>query len=372
MSANGRNAGSGTRTFALLLRSTGPVVLAIGAGLLLAALFAASMGASVGEFFSRLFAGTLGSAYGVSQVLFKATPLIFTGLSVAIAFQARLFNIGAEGQMVLGGLGMAWAGATFPILPFPFGLVEALIVGAAVGALWGAIPGLLRARTGSHEVIVTIMLNFVALALANYLLSARLALPESVRTADIAAGAALPRFSDAWSALAGSPLNAAFPLALLAAAGVYVWSRRTPIGFSLQVLGEGPLQAHYAGLPIARLTVFAMSLSGAFAGLAGSSFVLGYKHYYEEGFSGGAGFQGIAVALLARNHPLYVVPSAIFFGFLSYGGLVANSVVPRELLDVIQATILLLFIVADRLCRRWSDRLLDRAGLAELGEAVEA
>ena len=340
------------------LQSIGPVALSIALGLAFAGAMVALLGASPAEFFERLFAGTLGSSYGFSQVLFKATPLVFTGLAVALAFQARLFNIGAEGQMVVGGLAMAWAGSSVASLPFPIGVVAALAAGAMIGAIWGMLPGILKARTGAHEVIVTIMLNFIALALANYVLARHLALPETVRTSEVALSAQLPRFSDIWPALRGSPLSFAFPLAVATAIFLELWSARTPIGFSLRVLGEGPKQARYAGLPLARLTVFAMTASGALAGLAASNFILGYKHYYEEGFSAGAGFTGIAVALLARNRPIWIVPSAIFFGLLSYGGLVVNSIVPRELIDLTQAVILLLFIVFDRMMRGLPDRLL--------------
>ncbi len=356
----------------LVLRSLGPVFLSVVLGLGLAAIFARLLGASPAVFFETLFAGTLGSAYGVSQVVFRATPLIFTGLAVALAFQARLFNIGAEGQMAIGGLAMAFVGASVGALPFPLAMFVALAGGALAGGVWGAIPGVLKARTGSHEVIVTIMLNFIAFALVNYLLSRRLALPETVRTAEIAASAQLPRLSEWSDALRGSPLNAGFLLAVLAAFALQAWSARTPAGFSLQILGEGPMQARYAGIPIARFTVLAMTLSGALAGLAACNFVLGYKHYFEEGFTAGAGFQGIAVALFARNRPLWVVPSALFFGLLSYGGLVANGIVPRELLDVVQAVILISFIVLDRALRRITRRAFEPAPIQVTPQAEPA
>lgn len=350
----GRGVEAGVRETAwnLLVVSAGPVVLSVGLGLLLAAVAVRALGASPSEFYGRLFAGTLGSAYGFSQVLFKATPLLFTGLAVAAAFRARLFNIGAEGQMVAGGFAMAYAGFAGPAWPAPLGLLLALAAGATAGALWGSIPGLIKARTGGSEVIVTIMLNFIAVALVNWLLVTRFALPETVRTAELQAGAWLPRFSDHWAAFRGSPLNAALLLGILIAAILHFVLERTTFGFSLRVLGEGMTQARYAGLPVGRLTVQAMLFSGALAGLAGSSFILGYKRYYEGDFSSGAGFTGIAVALLARNRPLFIIPSAIFFGMLSYGGLVVNSIVPREVLDVLQAVILILFIVFDRLLRR--------------------
>lgn len=354
----GRGLNAGLRATArnALVLSAGPVVLSVGLGLLLAAVAVRALGASPSEFYSRLFSGTLGSAYGFSQVLFKATPLLFTGLAVATAFRARLFNIGAEGQMVVGGFAMAWVGFAGPVLPTPLGLLLALAAGATAGAAWGAIPGLIRARTGGSEVIVTIMLNFIAVALVNWLLVTRFALPETVRTAEVHSSAWLPRFSDHMSALRGSPLNGALGLGILLAAVLHVVLGRTVFGFPLRVLGEGATQARYAGLPVGRLIVQTMLLSGALAGLAGSSFILGYKRYYEGDFSSGAGFTGIAVALLARNRPLLLIPSAIFFGILSYGGLVVNNIVPRELLEVLQAVILILFIVFDRLLQRLPSR----------------
>jgi general nucleoside transport system permease protein len=344
-------------------RMTGPIILSVALGLLLAGLAVRLLGTSPAQFFSQLFHGTLGSGYGLSQVLFKATPLMFTGMAVALAFQAGLFNIGAEGQMAIGGFAMAWVGFSIPGLPFPVGVLIALTAGAVGGGLWAAVPGLLKSRTGGSEVIVTIMLNFIAAALINYLLVHRFALPETVRTPEISSGFSLPRFSDSIPSLHGSPLNGGLILALLVAFLLHFLMGQTPLGFSLKVLGEGPAQARYAGLPVSRLTVIGMTLSGAVAGLAGASFILGYKHYYEAEFSAGAGFTGIAVALLARNRPLAVIPSAVFFGVLSYGGLVVNSLVPRELLDVLQAVILVLFIVFDRwfarlFARRWEPQAL--------------
>lgn len=330
------------------VRAVAPAVLAIAGGLLLGGVFALALGVSPFVFYAELVRGTVGSTFGWGQVLFRATPLVFTGLSVAFAFQARLFNIGAEGQMLLGGLVLGVVGAWGALPPAPFGALLALLAAAAAGAVWGAIPGLLKARTGSHEVIVTILLNFVAFALVNYALTAGLALPETVRTAEVVPAARLGRLSDWMPGFQGAPVNSALFLAFGVALLLQLWLRLSPHGLSLQLLGEGPGAVRYAGLPVGGLTVLALGGAGALAGLGGASFVLGFKHYFEEGFTGGAGFLGIAVALLARSRPFYVLPSAVFFGALSYGGFVVNRLVPRELLDVVQAVILLLFIVLDR------------------------
>ncbi|MCA9729666.1 MAG: ABC transporter permease [Candidatus Eisenbacteria bacterium] len=324
-----------------------PGLLAIIVGLALAGLLSALLGVAPTRFYALLFTGTLGSGFGIGQVLYRATPLIFTGLSVAFAFRAGLFNIGAEGQMAVGALAMAWAGALLPWPPF-VGAVVALSAGAVGGALWGAIPGVLKARTGSHEVIVTLLLNFVAFALVNYVLVQALALPETVRTQEVAEAARLVRL-DAWlPALRGSPVSLALFLGIAGAIFLEIWIGRSTAGFSLQVLGEGLRPARYAGLSVERGLTLAMTGAGALAGLAGAGFVLGFKHYFEEGLTSGAGFLGIGVALLARNRPVWILPSALFFGMLSYGGFVVNRLVPRELLDVLQAIILLLFILFDR------------------------
>jgi len=335
------------------LRPALPPVLAIVVGLGLAGLAVLALGVSPFQFYGELFSGTLGSGFGFGQVLFRSTPLLFTGLAVGVAFQAKLFNIGAEGQMLLGALAMAVTGTQVGALPAPLAWTVVLFAGAAAGGVWGAIPGILKARTGAHEVIVTILLNFIAFAIVNYLLVQWLALPETVRTASIADTARVPRLSDTLPWLKGSPASWIWVFGVFFATGLHYWQKRSSLGFSFRILGDGEGVARYAGLPVGSLTARAMTLSGAIAGLAGAGFVLGYKHYFEDGLSGGAGFLGIAVALLARNRPLWILASAFFFGLLSYGGFVVNRIVPRELLDVLQAVILLLFILFDR---RFADR----------------
>ena len=335
-------------TFSGKVRGAAPPFLAIGVGLILAGLAVLPLGVSPWRFYGELFSGTLGSGFGFGQVLARSTPLLFTGLAVATAFQAKLFNIGGEGQMLLGALAIAVVGTQVGGLPAPLAWGLALGAGALAGAVWGSIPGLLKARTGAHEVIVTILLNFIAFALVNYLLVQWLALPETVRTATIADSAQIPRLSDTFPWFRGSPANWVWLFGLGLAVILHFWQSRSALGLSFRILGDGAGVARYAGLSTGRLTAAVMTFSGALAGLAGASFVLGYKHYFEDGLSGGAGFLGIAVALLARNRPLWIIPSAFFFGLLSYGGFVVNRIVPRELLNVIEAVILLLFILFDR------------------------
>jgi simple sugar transport system permease protein len=299
---------------------------------------------------------TLGTGYGLGQTLFKATPLIFCGLAVAVGFRAGLFNIGAEGQLTVAAFAAALAGAEFTDLPRVMLLPFTLAVAMAVGAAWGAIPGVLKARFGSHEVINTIMLNFIAFALVSYL-GRGVFQPATVRTAEIGSAAILPRLDTWWPALRGSPANLSLALALVAAAVVGVVLFRTRLGFEVRALGLNAAAARYGRVPVGATQVRAMAISGALAGLAGTNFVLGYKHFFELGFSAGAGFMGIAVALLGRNHPAGVIVAALFFGALSHGGLAISQRVPKELVDVLQAIVILLAICTQQVVERAARRM---------------
>jgi simple sugar transport system permease protein len=327
------------------------VVLALAVG----AIFIAAIGENPLEIYALMLRESLGTGYGLGQTLFKATPLIFSGLAVALGFRAGLFNIGAEGQLYLGGFAAALAGTALAGTPAVVALPLAMLAAAAAGALWGAIPGVLKARFGSHEVINTIMLNFVAFALVSYA-GRSLFLNATVRTADISPAAALPRLDLLAPALRGSPANASLLLALAVALAVGVLLFRTRRGYELRAVGLNAPAAAYGGIAIASTQALAMTLSGAVAGLGGTNFVLGYKHYFELGFSGGAGFLGIAVALLGRNHPVGVILAALFFGVLAYGGLVINQRVPKELVEVLQGLVILIAICAQQVVERAAQR----------------
>ena len=220
-----------------------------------------------------------------------------------------------------------------------------------------AIPGALKARFGAHEVINTIMLNFVAFSLVSWAGRA-VFLPATVHTRDVGLGAQLPRLDTLVSALRGAPVNVSLLLGLALAFAVALLLFRTRFGYELRAVGQNASAAEYGGVSIGRAQLLAMGLSGALAGLGGSNFVLGYKHYFELGFSGGAGFIGIAVALLGRNHPSGVIVASLFFGALSYGALVVNTRVPRELVEVLMALVILFAIctrpLLERAARRWA------------------
>ena len=326
--------------------SIGAPVLAVLGALAVGGVLAAALGSDPLQVYARLGQAVFGSAYGFGQVLFKATTLIGTGLAVAVAFRAGLFNIGAEGQMVLGGLAAAAAALVLPAgMPAWLAAPILLLVAAAAGALWAAIPALLRAWLGVHEVINTIMLNFVAFALASWLLVQHLALFETVHTAEIPVAARLPRLESFLPVFRGAPLNLMLgvELALCVACFLALW--RTRWGYEVRATGCSEPAARAAGVPVRRRMVEAMLASGALAGMAAANFVLGYKYYFEEGFTAEAGFKGIAVALLGRSHPAGIVPAALLFGALDRGGFVVNAIVPKELVDILQALVILFVIV---------------------------
>jgi simple sugar transport system permease protein len=300
-----------------------------------------SFGQSPGAVYRLLLEGTWGNAYGFGQVLYKATTLVFTGLAVGLGLRAGLFNIGAESQLAAGGFCAALVGLLLPagipaLLCLPIYILAAALGGGAVGA----VPGVLKARFGAHEVIVTIMLNFIVLALLNYLTSTRLHVPDTLHTAEIGSGA-LPRISDVAPSFQGSAANVTILLAVLAALAFGWFLFRTRRGFELRAVGLQPHAAEYAGVHVGGVTWRALAISGAIAGIGGLNYVLGYKHYYEEGFATGAGFLGIAVALVGRSHPIGIGLAALLFATLSQGGLAVNALVPKQMVDVLQAVVIL-------------------------------
>jgi simple sugar transport system permease protein len=311
------------------------------------------VGAAPLAVYRLLLDGTWRSDYGIGQVLFKATPLIFTGLSVSLALSAGLFNIGAEGQLTVGAFLTALVGAALPpSTPHLLALILCIVAGFLGGALVGAIPGALKAWGGSHEVINTIMLNFIVRA-AMVGAGAHWFLKESIHTAPVQATSQLSRLGEFFPRLHGSAVSTAIFLALGTAFAVWWLLERTRTGFQLRVVGAAPLAAETAGISVAQRTFTAMALAGGIAGLVGCNFVLGYKHYYEDGFSGGIGYMGIAVAVLGAGHPLGVVIAALLFGTLSQGGLAVNAVVPKEIVDIMQAVIIFAVAGAAPEVRRW-------------------
>jgi len=316
------------------------LALAVGLTIGLAATWAA--GENPVHVLRILAKSAVGSRYDLGMTLFYSTPLIFTGLSVAVAFQAGLFNIGGEGQLTLGALAAAAVGALWPGLPGPWAPILAACAAALAGTAWGSIPGWLRARRGSHEVINTIMLNFVAAGLASYVALHLLKNPDSQNpeTRSIGPGYLL----HPWAMLGGAPVGLALPLALLAAVCVWVWLWRTTLGFEIRAVVQNEKAARAAGIDAGRIRILALAVAGGLAGLVGVAEVLGNAGRFRMGFSPEYGFIGIAVALLGRNRPAGVVAAALLFGALHKGAAdldLETEHVTRELSLVLQAFIIL-------------------------------
>jgi simple sugar transport system permease protein len=292
------------------------------------------------ESFTALFRGAFGDTNGLLRSLAKSTPLLFSGLAVAVALRAGLFNIGAEGQLLVGGLAAAWAGFAVKGLPIYIHLPLAMAAGAASGAAWAAVPGVLRAYRGAHEVIVTIMMNYVAIHFTHYLVNGPL---RDTTTRQTATPSVLPT-AQLWS-LPGSATNfsAGFFLALIAAAAVAFLLRRTALGFEIRAVGLGPDAARAAGISVPRTMVASMCLSGALAGLAGAVEVLGVHHRFLDQFSPGYGFDSIAVALLGNLNASGVTLAALLFGGLKSGAneMYTQTQIPIMLVGVIQSVVIL-------------------------------
>jgi simple sugar transport system permease protein len=318
-----------------------PAIVALIIAALVGDVLILAYGQSPGAVYRLLIEGTWGNAYGFGQVLYKTTTLAFTGLAIALGLRAGLFNVGAEGQLAAGGFVAAMAGLVLPAgLPAVVTLPVYFLAAAIGGGIVGGVPGVLKARFGAHEVITTIMLNYVVLALLNYVVAAHLKVEGTLHTSDIRAGA-LPRLSDFVSAFHGSAANVVLFLALVVAAGLWWYLFRTKQGFELRATGLQPDAAEYGGVKVGAVWWRVMTLSGAIAGIGGLNFVLGYKHYYEDAFASGAGFVGIAVAIVGRNHPVGVVLAALVFATMSQGGLAVNAVVPKQIVDVLQAVVII-------------------------------
>ena len=280
--------------------------------------------------------GAFGTRPNLAGTLVKSVPLLLTGLSVALAFRAGLFNIGGEGQLYVGALSAAWIGGMNIGAPAVLYLPLVIVAAAAAGGVWGAIPGWLRARYGVHEVINTIMMNHIAIQITDYLVSGPLRAGDyAVRTRDIVPQSTLP-------VLWGVPpvdVSWGIVLALLACVAAAWWLFRTASGYELRAVGQSPAAAEAVGISARRVLVWGMGLAGSLAGLAGGLEICGVHHTFYAQFSPGYGFDGIAVALLARNHPLSVIPAAFLFGALRTADrwLQLSAGVPRDLVVIIQA-----------------------------------
>jgi len=329
---------------------------AVAAAFAVGALLVLAVGDSPLSTYTLLIGSALTWPDGIGYTLFYATPLIFTGLAVAVAFRCGLLNIGAEGQLYIASFATAWVGITFAGLPALVLVPLCFLAALVAGGFWGAVPGVLKARFGAHEVITTIMLNFIAIALASYFTQCHYkppgdALLETVPIGENAHIARLGRFIPGFPERI--PLNLAFPLALVTCLLVYLFLWRTRWGYEIRATGANAAAAQYGGIATGRQIVLAMAISGALAGMVGINEVLGYRYRYYDSFSSGYGFTGIAVALLGRNHPVGVILASLLFGALLRGGLfvdIFTEHVSKDLVLVLQG-IIILFVAAEALFR---------------------
>ncbi|RLC97985.1 MAG: ABC transporter permease [Chloroflexi bacterium] len=335
-------------------------LLAVFTALVLGALVIKVVGGDPLAAYRGLFEGAFGSAQALSETTVWATPYILAGLAVALAFKGGLFNIGAEGQLAFGAVAAAWVGYALPdvlgvTLPAAVHIPLAVGAGMLAGGIWGAIPGWLKARTGGHEVINTIMMNYIALNITSFLLNGpmkdRSPLNVVARTPQIAESARIPPI------IAGFRLHWGFVLALVMAGIVWWVLRKTTLGFEIRTAGANPDAGRYAGVNVSRAIVMTMLLSGVLAGLAGSLEVTALNYRHELGFSVGYGFDAIAIALLGKTHPAGVVLASLLWGAMRNGAsrMQFLTQIPVDVISVIQALILL-FVAADAIVR-WLYRI---------------
>ena len=308
--------------------------------------------------YGALINGSLGSFDGVVETCVQAAPLLLAGLGVAVGFRAGLFNIGAQGQFLLGALGAVWVGSSIPAASPFLSIPLALLVAIAVGAAWAGIAGYLKATSGAHEVVTTIMLNYVALALLSWLVAGPLRLTNSPQPVTAGIGqAALP-------ILVGRDGHIGILIALAAVPLLWFLLYRTTIGFEIRAVGANADAARYAGMRPRMIILLTMALAGGLAGLAGGTTLLGLSQQMPAGYSTTVGFDAITVALLGRSNPWGVLPASLLFGAMraGAGSMQIQAGVPADLVYIIQA-IILLFLIIDVLLRKLPGLRAAKAGL---------
>jgi len=343
-----------------LADSTLVPLAAILLGLITGAIFMLAGGFDPIKAYGSLLDKVFGTSYGFGETIRQITPLIFTGLSVAFAFRTGLFNIGAEGQFIMGMLASAYVGITFD-LPFIIHAPLAILIGALAGGLWGAIAGYLKAARGVNEVITTIMLNWTALYFANFILNALL-VPQGKQNSEPVKESAIITIGWLSDMFDNARLHWGTLLALIAAVVFYILLWKTKTGFELRAVGFNPHASEYAGMNVNKNVMNAMFIGGLFAGVGGACETLGVFHYMSiMSAMPGYGMDGIAVALIGGNTPIGVVLGAILFGILSFGasGMKFGAGVPVELIRVVIASVIF-FVAAHGIVRYFIKPLLAR------------
>ncbi|MCJ7701387.1 MAG: ABC transporter permease [Anaerolineales bacterium] len=347
----------GERLWITLWRSISVPLAAVFLALLIGAIILAISGANPFQAYSSLMKGAFGDMTALGRTLEKATPLIFSGLAVAFGFKAGLFNIGAQGQLLFGAITAAALGFGIEGLPAYIHIPLAFLGGGLAGALFGAIPGALKTFTGAHEVITTIMLNYIAINITDYLADGPW---KDASTGNVVARTSAILDSARIPEVAG--ISWGFIIAILFAVLTWYVLWKTTIGFEIRTVGQNPHAAKYAGVKVSRTVILTMVLSGLLAGLGGSIETQAVVGRFQPGFNTGLGFDGITIALLGKTHPFGVIPAAILVGIMKAGSsqMQFSAGVAKEITDVIQA--LILFFVAADMIVRWILRTRDAEG----------
>lgn len=369
----------------LLLQIAGPA-LAILFGMVISSIIILAIGRNPFEVFGLMVRFSLGRTDSLFSILFKSTPLILAGLAVAMSFRVNLFNIGVEGQYYIGAFFAAYVGFSLRGLPAAVHLPLALIAAVLGGMVWGLLPIVLKLRRGAHEVITTIMMNYIASAVLLYLINDIFRDPTQVgtprvRTPDVAAAARIPSLAALFSpfGLTGSDvqkLNALLLLGVLLAFVLAFVLARTRFGYEVRAVSANPEAAEAAGIPNARIQFWVFMMSAGLAGLIGLNDILGFFGYLDIDFPKGLGFLGISIALLAKNNPIGVIPAALLFGFLDRGaqGVQFFARIPKETIVIMQAIIILAIVVAYELLTRYirAQRKLEAEAAAPVGPPAAA
>jgi simple sugar transport system permease protein len=325
---------------------------------------------------NAIVTGAFGNGYNIGYTLYYSTNFIFTGLAVAVAAHAGLFNIGGNGQAYIAGLGVIAVVLPLQFLPWWITFPIAIVAGAAVGGFWGFIPGWLQAKRGSHVVITTIMFNFIAAAIMVYMVVNVLKPPGGLapESAMIAPEGRMPKFGTFIPWFKNTDVNFTLLLALLCLVGAYILIWHTRFGFQMRALGHNPTASNYAGMSNSRIIMIVMTMSGALAGMVAVNQVVGVQYRLVLDYVADAGFVGIAVALMGRNHPIGILLAALLFGALYQGGNELQYVIPglsKEMVVVIQALVILFTGAMEGLFRPSLQRIFTTLAPAQKAAAVD-
>lgn len=309
--------------------------------------------------YAAMVSGAFGSVSGITQTLVKATPLLLVGLGICIAFRASVINIGGEGQIIVGALAATWFPLTFRTWPGWLLVPSTLLMGFVAGAMWGFIPGILKARLKVNEILTTVMMNAIALQLMNLMIRSVLMDPAGITAGTyLAQSERLPEQSWLTRLVPQTLLNTGSIIAVVLAIIVYIFLWRTTIGYRIRAVGFNPSAARFSGINVPFYQALSLTLAGGFAGIAGAIEVLGVQHRLLEGITSGYGFSGIVAALFGGLHPLGTIPAAILFGALLVGGdkMQRAVQVPNSLIDTILGLVVLFVVGSALWSRRWAAR----------------